>query len=122
MRLALVVLLGFCGFALRSECAPPTCYSRALELSKEIMTLLDRVHTSPRTKTCAEVLPTIFIDVHNSCITNKLRDFLYVVLNHPRPGLQRETQDLVFFSDDCQRPLILGTAALANAEGQAADP
>lgn len=49
MRLALVVLLGFCGFALRSECAPPTCYSRALELSKEIMTLLDRVHTSPRT-------------------------------------------------------------------------
>ncbi|KAF6731895.1 Cytokine-like protein 1 [Oryzias melastigma] len=123
MRLALVVLLGFCGFALRSDCAPPTCYSRALELSKEIMTLLDRVHTSPRTKTCAEVLPTIFIDVHNSCITNKLRDFLYVVLNHPSQACREKPRmkvlkgkiqnlytiitricyrDLVFFSDDCE--------------------
>lgn len=49
MRPGLVVLLCVFSCALRSECAPPTCYSRALELSREIMTLLDRVHTSHRT-------------------------------------------------------------------------
>ncbi|KAJ0023555.1 hypothetical protein NQD34_003454 [Periophthalmus magnuspinnatus] len=65
--------------------APPTCYSRALGLGKETMVLLDRIHRFPRTKPCAQVLPTIFIDVHNACITTKLRDFLYVLLNHPDP-------------------------------------
>uniref|UniRef100_A0A3P9HFD5 Cytokine like 1 n=2 Tax=Oryzias TaxID=8089 RepID=A0A3P9HFD5_ORYLA len=123
MRPGLVVLLCVFSCALRSECAPPTCYSRALELSREIMTLLDRVHTSHRTKTCAEVLPTIFIDVHNACITNKLRDFLYVVLNHPSQSCREKPRmkvlkgkiqnlyniitricyrDLVFFTDDCE--------------------
>ncbi|XP_033822784.1 cytokine-like protein 1 [Periophthalmus magnuspinnatus] len=103
--------------------APPTCYSRALGLGKETMVLLDRIHRFPRTKPCAQVLPTIFIDVHNACITTKLRDFLYVLLNHPDPEcrqrprlvlLKRKVQnlytiitrlcyrDLVFFTDDCE--------------------
>ncbi|KAM7401825.1 hypothetical protein PAMP_017103 [Pampus punctatissimus] len=120
MRLGLVC---FFSFVWLSDCAPPTCYSRALDLSKEVMDLLDKIHTFHRTKTCAEVLPTIFIDVHNACITAKLRDLLYVVMNHPsqqcreRPRmvlLKRKVQslhtiitricyrDLVFFSDDCQ--------------------
>ncbi|KAM6927563.1 cytokine-like protein 1 [Xenentodon cancila] len=123
MRLGLAALVCLFSLVSRSECAPPTCYSRALGLSKEIMTLLDKIHTYRLTKTCAEVLPTIFLDVHNSCITTKLRDFLYVVLNHPsqycreRPRmvvLKRKIQnlhsiitricyrDLVFFTDDCQ--------------------
>lgn len=122
MRLGLATLVCFFSFVWLSDCAPPTCYSRALGLSQEVMALLDRIHTYHRTKTCAEVLPTIFIDVHNSCITAKLRDFLYVVLNHPnqycreRPRmvlLKRKIQnlftiitrvcyrDLVFFTDDC---------------------
>lgn len=106
-----------------SDCAPPlTCYSRALVLSDEIMTLLDKIHTYHRTKACAEILPTIFLDVHNGCITSKLRDFLYVLLNHPVPYcrerprmvlLKRKIQnlhtiitricyrDLVFFTEDC---------------------
>ncbi|KAM4588752.1 cytokine-like protein 1 [Odontesthes bonariensis] len=122
MRLGPAALVCFLSFVLRTECAPPTCYSRALGLSKEIMTLLEKIHNFHRTKTCAEVLPTIFMDVHNSCITAKLRDFLYVLLNHPnqdcrqRPRmviLKRKIQnlytiitrvcyrDLVFFTDDC---------------------
>ncbi|XP_041836657.1 cytokine-like protein 1 [Melanotaenia boesemani] len=122
MQLGLAALVCFFSFVRQTECAPPTCYSRALGLSKEIMTLLNKIHTYQRTKTCAEVLPTIFLDVHNSCITSKLRDFLYVVLNHPsqycreRPRMVLLTQkiqnlyniitricyrDLVFFTDDC---------------------
>ncbi|KAG7271128.1 hypothetical protein CRUP_020005 [Coryphaenoides rupestris] len=103
--------------------APPTCYSRALSLGKETMALLNKIHNYHRTKTCAKVLPTIFIDIHNACITTKLRDILYVVLNHPnqyckeRPRfalLKRKLEnlftiitticyrDLVFFTDDCE--------------------
>ncbi|AWP03151.1 Cytokine-like protein 1 [Scophthalmus maximus] len=123
MRLRLAAPLCLLGFLWLSECAPPTCYSRALGLSGEVMALLDKIHTHQRTKTCAEVLPTVFLDVHNSCVTTKLRDLLYVVLNHPdqscreRPRmvlLKRKIQnlytiitricyrDLVFFTDDCE--------------------
>ncbi|KAM3621407.1 uncharacterized protein V6R79_010876 [Siganus canaliculatus] len=122
MRLGLATLVCFFSFVWLSDCTPPTCYSRAVSLSKEVMALLDTIHTYHRTKTCAEILPTIFLDVHNSCVTTKLRDFLYVVLNHPdqncreRPRmvlLKRKIQklytiitrlcyrDLVFFTDDC---------------------
>uniref|UniRef100_A0A4W6BXP2 Cytokine like 1 n=1 Tax=Lates calcarifer TaxID=8187 RepID=A0A4W6BXP2_LATCA len=103
MRLGLATLVCFLSSVWLTECAPPTCYSRALGLSKEVMALLDKIHTYHLTKTCAEVLPTIFIDVHNSCITTKLRDLLYVVLNHPsqfcreRPRmvlLKRKVQNL----------------------------
>ncbi|CAM4618790.1 hypothetical protein PO909_007416 [Leuciscus waleckii] len=105
-----------------TRCAPPTCYSRILELSKEIMSTLDKIHKSNRTKTCAEILPKMFLDVHNSCIRYKLRDFLYVTENLPescreKPRirfLKRRVQtlysiishachrDLVFYTDDCE--------------------
>ncbi|XP_068172292.1 cytokine-like protein 1 [Antennarius striatus] len=123
MRPGFASLLCFFSFVSLSDCAPPTCYSRSLGLSKEVMTLLDKIHTYHRTKMCALDLPTIFLDVHNACVTSKLRDFLYVVLNHPsqycreRPRmvlLKRKIQnlytiitticyrDLVFFTDDCE--------------------
>ncbi|XP_056293699.1 cytokine-like protein 1 [Pseudoliparis swirei] len=123
MRIGLATLLCLCVLAWPTRGAPPTCYSRALGLSGEVTALLDRIHTRPRTKPCAEVLPVIFLDVHNSCVTTRLRDFLYVVLNHPDPAcrrrpamllLRRKVQtlhtiitrvcyrDLVFFTDDCE--------------------
>ncbi|XP_037535141.1 cytokine-like protein 1 [Nematolebias whitei] len=107
----------------QTHSTPLTCYSRALGLSQEVMTLLEKIHNDRRTITCAADLPKIFLDVHNQCITTKLRDFLYVVLNHPsqsckkRPRmvmLKRKVQnlhtiitricfrDLVFRSDDCE--------------------
>lgn len=95
MKLGLAALLCLSSLVWLSECTPPTCYSRALDLSKEIMMLLDKIHTSHRTvrestfvallaswchqlfnstlmfaglqKTCAEILPAIFLDVHVSC-------------------------------------------------------
>ncbi|CAL8340830.1 unnamed protein product [Merluccius merluccius] len=123
MKLGLAALLCALLCVRWSDGAPPTCYSRAVSLSKETMALLARIHTYHRTKPCAEVLPTIFIDIHNACITAKLRDILYVVLNHPdqqckeRPRmvlLRRKLEnlyniisrmcyrDLVFFTDDCE--------------------
>lgn len=106
-----------------AKCAPPTCYSRVLGLSKEIMKLLENLQKYHRTQSCVEVLPKMYLDVHNSCVMPKLRDFIYAVENHPiqfcreRPRiifLKRKVRnlyiiinrvcyrDLVFFTDDCE--------------------
>ncbi|KAB5554162.1 hypothetical protein PHYPO_G00047020 [Pangasianodon hypophthalmus] len=105
------------------KCTPPTCYSRALQLSKEIMDVLEKTHRSPRTNECAKIFPKMFLDVHNSCVTAKLRDFLYVLENLPvehcrvRPrivSLKRKIQtlyyiigrvcyrDMVYLTNDCE--------------------
>ncbi|KAM6979678.1 cytokine-like protein 1 [Aplochiton taeniatus] len=123
MKLGLATFVCFITYLWMAECAPPTCYSRVLGLSKEIMDLLDKLHNYHRTKTCVAALPKMFLDVHNSCIMAKLRDFLYLVENLPtqyckdRPRiilLKRKVtnlyviinrvcyRDLVFYSDDCE--------------------
>ncbi|XP_076843843.1 cytokine-like protein 1 isoform X2 [Brachyhypopomus gauderio] len=121
MRLAALMFL--ISVALFANCAPPTCYSRILGLSKEIMDTLEKTHKYNRTKQCAEFLPKMFLDVHNSCIMAKLRDFLYIAENLPvedcrvRPlmvRLKRKVRalyviinracfrDLVYLTDDCE--------------------
>ncbi|KAK1175262.1 cytokine-like protein 1 [Acipenser oxyrinchus oxyrinchus] len=102
--------------------APPTCYSRVLTLNKEIMESLEKLQKYRRTKHCMEVLPKMYLDVHNSCVMTKLRDVMYILENLPTPqcrekpriiGLKRKIRslytiinkvcyrDLVFFTDDC---------------------
>ena len=49
MRLGLATLACLLGFVRLSDCAPPTCYSRAVGLSREVMALLDKIHTYHRT-------------------------------------------------------------------------
>ncbi|KAJ8268904.1 hypothetical protein COCON_G00115110 [Conger conger] len=123
MKFAVVALVFFVNFLWTANCAPPTCYSRVLGLSKEIMDMLEKLQRYHRTKSCVEVLPKMYLDVHNSCVMPKLRDFMYVIENLPtqfcreRPRiimLKRKVRnlyiiinricyrDLVFFSDDCE--------------------
>ncbi|GAA6093096.1 cytokine-like protein 1 [Tachysurus ichikawai] len=87
------------------------------------MDVLEKTHRSPRTKDCAEIFPKMFLDIHNSCVTSKLRDFLYMLENLPteqcrtRPRivfLKRKIRtlyeiisracyrDLVFLTSDCE--------------------
>ncbi|XP_062875176.1 cytokine-like protein 1 [Trichomycterus rosablanca] len=123
ISLFLFIFLLFLSWVHKGKCTPPTCYSRILDLSKEIMQVLEQIHRSPRTKECADFLPKLFLDVHNSCVTTKLRDFLYVLENLPvyecreKPRLvmaKRKVRtlysiitrvcyrDLVYLSDDCE--------------------
>ncbi|XP_056626020.1 cytokine-like protein 1 [Triplophysa dalaica] len=122
MRLVSFICI-FLALMCLTSCAPPTCYSRVLDLSREIMDILDKVHKSDRTKTCAEMLPKMFLDVHNSCMMPKLRDFMYVSENlhteycRERPRirhLKRKVRglytiinrvcyrELVFHTNDCE--------------------
>uniref|UniRef100_A0A3Q3PZ38 Cytokine like 1 n=1 Tax=Monopterus albus TaxID=43700 RepID=A0A3Q3PZ38_MONAL len=123
MRLGLATLLCFLTCARLSACAPSTCYSRALALGKVVMGLVDRMHNNDNTKACVQYLPRIFIDVHNECLSTKLRDFVYLLLNHPDQDcrqlprmvlLKRKAyvlyniitrmcyRDLVYLSNDCE--------------------
>lgn len=96
--------------------APPTCYSRMLALSREIMADFQSLQASEPEDSCVRYLPQLYLDIHNYCVLAKLRDFvaspqcwkmaevdtlkdrvrkLYTIMN----SFCR--RDLVFLSDDC---------------------
>ncbi|XP_028614153.1 cytokine-like protein 1 [Grammomys surdaster] len=96
--------------------APPTCYSRMLTLSREIMADFQSLEASEPEDSCVRYLPRLYLDIHNYCVLAKLRDFvaspqcwkmtevdtlkdrvrkLYTIMN----SFCR--RDLVFLSDDC---------------------
>ncbi|NXN39584.1 CYTL1 protein, partial [Rhinoptilus africanus] len=113
MLLSLVALLSA---ALLANAAPPTCYSRVLSLSKEITESFKELQTSKAEDSCVEMLPRLYLDIHNYCILAKLRDFVA----YPRCERVLEVselkekarslytimisycrRDLVFLTDDC---------------------
>ncbi|NXE21852.1 CYTL1 protein, partial [Ardeotis kori] len=113
MLLSLTVLLSA---ALLANAAPPTCYSRVLSLSKEITESFKELQTSKDVDSCVEMLPTLYLDIHNYCVLAKLRDFVA----YPRCERVLEVselkekarslytimisycrRDLVFLTDDC---------------------
>ncbi|TFK05965.1 claudin-1 [Platysternon megacephalum] len=73
MLLSLVVLLSI--FLLISS-APPTCYSRILSLSKEIMASFKNLQNTEPVDPCVEMLPKLYLDIHNYCVLAKLRNFV----------------------------------------------
>ncbi|KAL4630210.1 cytokine-like protein 1 [Arapaima gigas] len=120
-RAAFLVLL--LGFAWGLDGAPMTCYSRVLNLSKNITDTVNTLLKYNKMKSCLNVLPPVYLDVHNSCTTTKLRDMLYILENLPDlncrqlpriNNLRRKVgnlynimsrycyKDLVYFSNDCQ--------------------
>ncbi|NWR68387.1 CYTL1 protein, partial [Centropus unirufus] len=112
--LSLIVLLS--AAALLANAAPPTCYSRLLALSKEITESFKELQTSKAEDSCVEMLPRMYLDIHNYCVLAKLREFVA----YPRCDRLLEVselkekarslytimisycrRDLVFLTDDC---------------------
>ncbi|NWQ76223.1 CYTL1 protein, partial [Columbina picui] len=113
MLLSLITLLST---SLITNAAPPTCYSRVLSLSKEITKSFRELQTSKAVDSCVEMLPSLYLDIHNYCVLAKLRDFVA----YPRCERVLEVselkekarslytimisycrRDLVFLTDDC---------------------
>ncbi|XP_021066778.1 cytokine-like protein 1 [Mus pahari] len=112
----LLLLLLVVAWPLAVQSAPPTCYSRMLTLSREIMADFQSLQASEPEDSCVRYLPRLYLDIHNYCVLAKLRDFvaspqcwkmaevdtlkdrvrkLYTIMN----SFCR--RDLVFLSDDC---------------------
>ncbi|XP_002746049.1 cytokine-like protein 1 [Callithrix jacchus] len=94
--------------------APSTCYSRLRALSREITQDFQILQVS--SEPCVRYLPRLYLDIHNYCVLDKLRNFvaatqcrkvdlvdslkekarkLYTIMN------SYCRRDLVFLSDDC---------------------
>lgn len=114
--LPLLLSLLLVAWPLTVQPAPPTCYSRMLTLSREIMADFQSLQASEPEDSCVRYLPRLYLDIHNYCVLAKLRDFvaspqcwkmaevdtlkdrvrkLYTIMN----SFCR--RDLVFLSDDC---------------------
>ncbi|XP_048704845.2 cytokine-like protein 1 [Caretta caretta] len=96
--------------------APPTCYSRILSLSKEIMASFKTLQNTEPVDPCVEMLPKLYLDIHNYCVLAKLRNFVaYSACQRvPQVSALKEKirslytimisfcrRDLVFLTDDC---------------------
>ncbi|NXQ97571.1 CYTL1 protein, partial [Sagittarius serpentarius] len=121
MLLSLIALLSA---ALLVSAAPPTCYSRMLSLSKEITESFKELQISKAVDSCVEMLPRLYLDIHNYCVLAKLRDFVA----YPRCERVLEVselkekarslytimisycrRDLAFLTDDCsalEKPVL----------------
>ncbi|XP_051020825.1 cytokine-like protein 1 [Acomys russatus] len=114
LLLPLLLMVVVCPLAVQA--APPTCYSRMLTLSQEIMADFQSLQASEPGDSCVRYLPRLHLDIHNYCVLAKLRDFvaspqcwkmaevdalkdrvrkLYTIMN----SFCR--RDLVFLTDDC---------------------
>ncbi|KAM5194555.1 cytokine-like protein 1 [Mantella aurantiaca] len=97
--------------------APQTCYSRVVVLSKEITDSYKSLQRILPAGPCVDSLPSLYLDIHNSCVMTKLRNFV----SAPKCGrlprvmaLMKKARnlynimntackrDLVFFIDDCE--------------------
>uniref|UniRef100_A0A8D0GTG0 Cytokine like 1 n=1 Tax=Sphenodon punctatus TaxID=8508 RepID=A0A8D0GTG0_SPHPU len=111
--LFLILLLSAFLFA---SSAPPTCYSRVLSLSKEITEKFMNLQMSKAADPCVQMLPKLYLDIHNYCVLAKLRDFVAYprCWRVPQVGALKDKvrslytimisfcrRDLVFLSDDC---------------------
>ncbi|XP_073513427.1 cytokine-like protein 1 isoform X1 [Phyllobates terribilis] len=104
-------------FFLFASSSPLTCYSRVVTLSQEITeSFLTLQRILPSQGRCKESLPTMYLDIHNSCVMTKLRSFISAPYcgRFPRvTALKKKVRnlytimntvckrDLVFFVDDC---------------------
>ncbi|NWS68099.1 CYTL1 protein, partial [Crotophaga sulcirostris] len=112
----LLSLIALFSAALLGHAAPPTCYSRLLSLSKEITESFKELQTSEAEDSCVEMLPRLYLDIHNYCVLARLREFVA----YPRCERVLEVselkekarslytimisycrRDLVFLTDDC---------------------
>ncbi|XP_041121637.1 CYTL1 domain-containing protein [Polyodon spathula] len=77
--MSLLQIVTFLSLSVCAFCYPPTCYTRVLNLGKEITERAQRMKKSPDTESCTAHLPDLYIDVHNSCVMSKMRSYLFLV-------------------------------------------
>ncbi|KAL2094800.1 hypothetical protein ACEWY4_009519 [Coilia grayii] len=101
---------------------PPTCYSKVLDMGRDISARVADIKNDPETSYCADHMPYLYFDVHNACVMETMRSFMTMVdrMRQQRCGFTlrvRELRsklgqlymiierrchgDLVFTIDDC---------------------
>ncbi|KTG02395.1 hypothetical protein cypCar_00016060 [Cyprinus carpio] len=55
---------------------PSTCYTKVLNMGKEITQRAAEIKTDHDTYRCTAHLPDLFIDVHNACVMSTMISYL----------------------------------------------
>ncbi|XP_062341412.1 CYTL1 domain-containing protein [Osmerus eperlanus] len=73
---------------------PPTCYTKVLQMAREITQRAAEIKNAPETSRCMSHMPDLYIDVHNGCVMSKMRSYISMVegLRERRCAYTREVR------------------------------
>ncbi|XP_036444193.1 CYTL1 domain-containing protein [Colossoma macropomum] len=75
---------------------PPTCYSKVLDMGREISQRAMEIKRDYDTVRCTAHLPYLYIDMHNACVMSTLGSYMSMLngLRDRRCGYTRKVQEL----------------------------
>ncbi|XP_056302574.1 CYTL1 domain-containing protein [Danio aesculapii] len=75
---------------------PPTCYTKVLNMGKDITQRAAEIKQDHDTHRCAAHLPDLYIDVHNACVMSAMNTYLSMLndLRERRCGYNRKVKNL----------------------------
>ncbi|XP_073679992.1 cytokine-like protein 1 [Garra rufa] len=75
---------------------PPTCYTKVLNMGKEITERAAEIKKDNETYRCTAHLPDLYIDVHNACVLSAMDTYVSLLggLRERRCGYNRKVQSL----------------------------
>ncbi|XP_041949795.1 CYTL1 domain-containing protein [Alosa sapidissima] len=76
--------------------SPPTCYSKVLDMGRDVSARVADLKTDPETSRCADHMPYLYIDVHNACIMETMLSFMTMIerMRQRRCAYTRKVQEL----------------------------
>ncbi|XP_048123195.1 CYTL1 domain-containing protein [Alosa alosa] len=76
--------------------SPPTCYSKVLDMGRDVSARVADLKTDPETSHCADHMPYLYIDVHNACIMETMLSFMTMIerMRQRRCAYTRKVQEL----------------------------
>ncbi|XP_061596764.1 CYTL1 domain-containing protein [Cololabis saira] len=95
---------------------PPTCYTKVLNMQKELTQMAADLKSHPETGHCMSHMPDLYLDVHNACTMHKMRTYISLVdgLRERRCAYTREVRKLgvnlrqlfIIMSEKCHGDLV----------------
>ncbi|XP_056140266.1 CYTL1 domain-containing protein [Lampris incognitus] len=55
---------------------PPTCYTKVLNMAREIAQRAAELKSNPENRTCLRHIPDLYMDIHNECVMSKMRTYV----------------------------------------------
>ncbi|KAM9728996.1 cytokine-like protein 1 [Menidia menidia] len=102
--------------ALTSPFFPQTCYTKILNMARELTQMAADVKRDPETSHCMAHMPDLYIDVHNACVMHKMSAYITLVegLRQRRCAYTREVRKLgvtmrqlfIIMSQKCHGDLV----------------
>ncbi|XP_034462463.1 cytokine-like protein 1 [Hippoglossus hippoglossus] len=101
---------------LSSPFFPPTCYTKVLNMARELTQWAAHLKWDSETSRCMAHMPHLYLDVHNACVMYKIRTYISLVegLRQRRCAYTRDVRKLwgnlrqlfIFMGEKCHGDLV----------------